>query len=279
MSSGNCSTIYPEAPIANMTAKTLPGGHYNIVNLLYSDSCLPKWEVDGFCVHEPVVGINSIIALLIGIYVYGKLKVLPTRGAGVRRSLFLADRRPRVLTPPRPLNRVLALPLCIHTHAARRSPPRTQLYAWTFLTYGVMMTTGLFVHCLLYDNAELEAIVGLWVSTLTTAIAVGFGFCALSDLGVIDSDKFGIRVLVILIDIAVYVAYTRVKSFDGFFYLYVVPIVLFCGGWVLVQAYICKITRSYVGVPNLILAAVSGGLGLNASTSLRRTLVRFALWN
>lgn len=182
-------------------------------------------------------------------------------------------------------------------HKAHEKGARTSIYSLCFLMYGIMMTNAMLADSVL-DEMSVTKYNMRWIAeyidvSLTSSIAVVILFCGLYDCKLFDPAKNIISFLVFALSlVAIWAGWYHYVITDttakGFQLLYFDVIVFCCPAYLVLEIiYIIKNKVSGAAVFRLILAGISGGLGLWAtqmdleicSSLLSKSFLLYVLFN
>lgn len=142
-------------------------------------------------------------------------------------------------------------------------------YSISFLLFGIMMSDAMFVHCFLYQPNFIGLFVE-WIDvTLTSCVALSFGFNGLVDLGLLKESSCGTKIAMIVTYVLTGLAWLvsiRTNSTEGFMLLYVGVIAISCGIYTVAE-FVSLIVRKGTGFMWLALGGAFGGFGLYSIVS------------
>jgi len=137
-------------------------------------------------------------------------------------------------------------------------------YSISFFLFGCMMSDAMFVHCFLYNPTHLGYLVE-WIDvTLTSCVAISFGFNGFVDLGWLDETSRCARKLMVAVYLLTGLAwyYTIVhNSTSGFMFLYIGVIAISCGIYTVAEI-ISTLSHHGRGLPWLLLGGGLGAFGM-----------------
>lgn len=146
---------------------------------------------------------------------------------------------------------------CGHNAALSRA------YSFTYLLYAIMMSAGLVLHCILLDECQNNGdhskcyeVVGKIVASLTSCIAVSFGFIGLLELDCkwLPGPSY---FMVIMASVYLFIFYDYFKCRGQ--YLYFGSILVGCPVYMIIQLYQLVKDWNLVKALFLVLAGIAGG--------------------